>query len=375
MDHLREQAGELLTIGFDGQETDRDLEDLLRRVRPGGIIFFQRNISSAGQFHALVSAVREISSSGPLFLAIDLEGGAVDRFRELTGPLPAASHAARTGSGRELGQLAGRALTTFSLNVDFAPVLDLGADISDPVMGDRCPGRTPAEVIQFARDFLSGLEESSVLGCGKHFPGLGSGIVDSHLTTPVIGKQADALLTEDVEPYRVLAARLPMVMVAHAVYPKLESALAGRESVSDEPPPASLSPRIVRGLLRQEIGFGGLIVCDDLEMGGALEGRSIADAAVGALEAGCDMLLVCRHREHVESVFDAICRRADSNPDFWALVASAAERIRAVKQRLGWERVLSPFDAGKFQALREQIDEFGEKVQRDIARLRTANMG
>jgi beta-N-acetylhexosaminidase len=373
MDSLCEQVGELLTIGFDGQEVDRKIEGLLRRVRPGGIIFFQRNISSAGQFYALVSALREISSAGPLFLAVDLEGGAVDRFRELIAPLPPASHAARTGSGRKLGQLAGRALATFSLNVDFAPVLDLDSSLSQPILQDRCPGRMPAEVIQFAREFLSGLEESSVLGCGKHFPGLGSGVMDSHLTTPVIGKQADDLLSEDVEPYRVLAPRLPMVMVAHAVYPTLENALTVGGKLSGIHVPASLSPRIVRGLLRERLGFSGLIVCDDLEMGGALKGRNIADAAVAALEAGCDMLLVCRHREYVEFVFDTICNVAASDPDFRALVGSAAERIRAVKQRLPWKRVIPILDTGNIQALREQIDEFGEKVHQGIVRLENTN--
>lgn len=357
MTTLRESAGQLLWIGFEADAWNGSLENLLDTVRPGGVIFFQRNIATAEQFGGLVrqcaAFLFERSELRP-FLAVDLEGGKVDRFRELIAPLPAVRHAVQAGMARELGRLAGREVAAFSLNVDFAPVLDIASAESHSVLGSRTAGDSPEVVARFAEEFLGGLAESGILGCGKHFPGLGSGCLDSHLTMPRIEKSAEQLWEHDLLPYRSLAARLPMVMVAHAAYPALEP---------DAALPASLSRRIVTGLLKGKIGFEGLVLSDDLEMGGVLEGRTVGEAAVAAVAAGCDMLLVCRRAEYVQAAFQAIVRRAERDSVFRTTVEQAAEKVIRARQTLLKVPTSQPASIG---ALRTEIRTLTAEIERRL---------
>jgi len=336
MNTLRESAGQVLWIGFETDAWNGQMESLLRAVRPGGVIFFQRNIRTAEQFQNLVGRIAAFlleSSALPPFLAVDLEGGLVDRFRELLAPLPPVRQAVRAGMARELGRIAGREVASFSLNVDFAPVLDVASAESETVLGTRTAGESPTDVARFGEEFLAGLAESGILGCGKHFPGLGSGCLDSHLAMPRIEKGASELWEQDVYPFRALASQLPMVMVAHAAYPGLEAeALPGESLLEDLP--ASLSPQIVSELLKRRIGYEGLVLSDDLEMGGVLEGRTVGEAAVAAIEAGCDMLLVCRRADDVHAAFEAIVRKAEQNAAFRAAAGEAAQKVIRARQEL-----------------------------------------
>ena len=366
MSTLAELAGQLLIVGFEGQDCGSDLSRLLRAVRPGGVVFFQRNLASAEQFHSLVSQVREVLGSPPPFLAIDLEGGTVDRFRELLAPLPSAQEAARAGLARELGEMAGRELAAFSLNVDFAPVLDLASPASQPVLATRTAGASPNQVIQFAERFLAGLDEWQICGCGKHFPGLGAGAKDSHIGMPAIEKAEESLWHEDLLPFRMLSDRLLMIMVAHAWYPELEKALASDPAEVSQPVPASLSRNIVTGLLRERIGYRGLVVCDDLEIGGVLEGRSIEQAAVSAVRAGCDVLLVCRHADNVQRVHAALVREAENRPEFRERLEQSATKIADVSRRYHSDKPQMAF--ANLDVLRRDIRNLAEEVRLRLAR-------
>ncbi|MBI4459369.1 MAG: glycoside hydrolase family 3 protein, partial [Acidobacteria bacterium] len=347
------------------------LEELLREVRPGGVIFFQRNITSLQSFQRLVRQIRDfligLSLPSP-FLAIDQEGGMVDRLRDALAPLPPVREVARAGLAQRAGQIAGRELAALLLNVDFAPVLDLSSPESAEVLGSRTVGPSPQEVIQFAGDFLEGLAEQGVLGCGKHFPGLGCGRVDSHQKMPRIEKEASQMWEEDLLPYRTLASRLPMVMVAHAGYPALEKAYALAPDNSTQPLPASLSPALVSGLLKGRIGYQGLVLSDDLEMGGVLENRSVGEAAVAALWAGCDLLLVCRRAENVREAFQTVLQEATRNPDFCALGEAAAQKVFRAKQTLKIAQSSGknppPVD---WEGLRQEIHQFTAEVQRRLS--------
>ncbi|MBI1956455.1 MAG: glycoside hydrolase family 3 protein [Acidobacteria bacterium] len=364
---LREHLGQLFVIGFEGDSWNPSLEELLQEVRPGGVIFFQRNITTARSFHRLVRQIRDFLAGLSLpvpFLAIDLEGGTVDRLRDVLAPLPPAREVARAGLARPAGQMAGRELAAFSLNVDFAPVLDLASPESAEVLGSRTVGPSSQEVIPFASDFLEGLTEQGIFGCGKHFPGLGSGRVDSHQKMPRIEKEASQMWEEDLLPYRTLASRLPMVMVAHAWYPALEKAYALTPNNSSQPLPASLSPALVSGLLKGRLGYQGLILSDDLEMGGVREGRSIGEAAVAALRAGCDLLLICRRAENVREALETVLQEAACNPDFCALGESAAQKVLRAKQTLKVPGETSSVD---WEGLRQQIHQFTAEVHRRLS--------
>ena len=356
------QVGQLLCIGFEGQQCGAELRSLLTEIRPGGVIFFQRNIASPEQFCTLVADIRDVLKDSRPFLAIDQEGGQVDRFRELLGPLPSAREAAQAGLAFELGDLAGRELAAFGLNVDFAPVLDLGSPQSHTVLGTRTAGDTPQQVIQFAEQFLLGLHGWNILGCGKHFPGLGPGKKDSHIGMPTINKTADLLWEGDLLPFRTLGASnslMTMVMVAHAWYPELEQSFSPGSASAASPTPASLSLNIVSRLLRDRIGFSGLVVCDDLEMGGALEGRTIEDAAVDAVRAGCNLLLICRKASNVERAYTAVIREMERDSEFRRKVSAQSP------SRIGFREPQMSF--ANVEGLRGDVREFGEKVRLRLA--------
>jgi beta-N-acetylhexosaminidase len=364
---LREKLGQLLIVGIDSDGWEQEIEDFLREIQPGGVIFFQRNIKAASEFRRLAQRIREFLKTPP-FLALDQEGGLVDRLRDVLAPLPAARDVARAGLGEEMGRIAGRELAAFSLNVDFAPVLDLGAPESRKILGSRTAGDTPEEVVRFARSFLQGLSQAGVAGCGKHFPGLGSGQKDSHKELPAIEKEERKMWYEDLAPFRELAPELPMIMIAHAYCPGLESSLTPGIEGNAARLPATLSPRIVSDLLKGRMGFQGLALSDDLEMGGVLEGRSMEQAAMAALQAGCDVLLLCGAAAHTRNVFDFLLREANSDPRFRAVVEQAAEKVLLAKEKLGittGNRDAAP-ELLDFDALRQEIAELSAAVERRL---------
>lgn len=365
MNTLRESAGQVLWIGFEGDAWDNAIEKLLRTIRPGGVIFSQRNMTSAERFRNLARRSTEClseCSALPPFLAVDLEGGQVDRFRDLLGPLPSMRQAAQAGMALELGRTAGREAAAFFLNVDFAPVLDVASPESETVLGSRTASGSPAEVAHFGKEFLAGLSESGVLGCGKHFPGLGRGRLDSHLTMPRIEGDVPRFWDHDLFPFRVLTQQLPMVMVAHAAYPGLESEGSGGEKAAPALP-ASISQRIVSDLLKRKIGYQGLVLSDDLEMGGVLEGRSVGDAAVKAIDAGCEMLLVCRCVDYVHEAFEALVCRAERDRTFRLALDQAAQKIIRYRRELPPASNLPP----NCSALREEIQELAAEIKQRLS--------
>ncbi|MBI2819116.1 MAG: glycoside hydrolase family 3 protein [Acidobacteria bacterium] len=364
MKELIKKVGQMLCMGFEGQECGPELRSLLKEVQPGGIIFFQRNIATEEQFRRLVSDIRDVLKDSRPFLAIDQEGGQVDRFHELLGALPSAREAAQAGLSFELGDLAGRELAAFGLNVDFAPVLDLGSPESRSILGTRTAGDTSHEVIRFALDFLRGLSGWNIIACGKHFPGLGAGKKDSHIGMPVIEKSEQELWGTDLRPYIPTIIRYPMIMVAHAWYPPLERALAPNAASADRPLPASLSPNIIQNLLRRQIGHMGLVVSDDLEMGGVLEGRTIEEAAVDAVGAGCEVLLVCRHADHVQRMNAALRRELEDDLGFREQVSQAAERIRFEKEKEAFKQDEWGGRFADLEKLRSDISLFGEDIRK-----------
>lgn len=376
-----EQLGQLTIVGLDEDRLGAESEQFVGRVRPGGIIFFQRNIKTAPKFRRLVEQVRACCETPP-FLALDLEGGSVDRLRDVLAPLPAVRDVAQTGMGEMLGRIAGRELAAFSLNVDFAPVLDLTSASSRQVMGSRTAGESPDEVVGFARNFLTGLTESGILGCGKHFPGLGGGTEDSHKELPVVEKDEARMWEEDLKPFRELASELPMIMAAHVFCPLLERSM-GSVGQAGEQLPSTLSRGIVTRLLKERIGYKGLVVCDDLEMRGVLQGRTMAQAAVMALKAGCDMLLLCGAESNTQIVVDAVLSEVESDSALQGLVEQAAQKVLDAKEKLGI--VARSFNSDQsrnrkgavtqpgatpalpdFESLRQEIQQFSAEVRKRL---------
>ena len=322
---LRQQAGQLLIMGFDGLEADAHLRTTLNTLQPGGVILFARNIEAPQQIWKLLRDAQS-TTPVPMFLCVDLEGGTVDRLKKVIAPAPAVEDVFQTGNRklwRMHGNILGLESRALGFNTDFAPVFDLGLPPSRSVLTSRTASANPKEVISYARECLRGLKTAKVLGCGKHFPGLGEANLDTHHELPVIYKPWKNIWAEDLLPYRELHRQIPFVMVAHASYPE----------VTRDTMPASLSRRWMKDILRDKIGFRNLIISDDLEMGGVLAVGPIEEVAVETLRAGADMFLICHNQELVWRGYEAVLREAERDRKFAVHVQQAAKRVLALKKR------------------------------------------
>lgn len=355
---LTRQVGQLLIMGFDGLAVDSHLRTILSTLQPGGVILFARNIEEPGQTWKLLRD-SQATTAVPMFLCVDLEGGTVDRLKKVIAPAPAAKDVFATGESklfRMHGNILGLESRALGFNTDFAPVLDLGFEASRSVLTSRTASQDPRQVIAYAREFLAGLKAAHVLGSGKHFPGLGEADLDTHHELPKIEKPLKKMWAEDLLPYRELRNQLPFVMVAHACYPQIT-----KDNV-----PASLSSKWIGEILRRKIGYRGLILSDDLEMGGVLAAGSIEQVAVATLRAGADMFLVCRNLELVWRAFEAVLREAERDRKFRAQVERAAAHVLAFKKR---STALKGFAAEpKAKAigkLKQILEEFSQLVGTD----------
>jgi beta-N-acetylhexosaminidase len=368
---LRRAAGSLLVVGLSGAELTGLESAWLRLVRPAGIILFRRNIVDAGQTRALLDDATKLSARHSL-RCVDVEGGAVDRLRDALAPMPSARAVARAASAgdsrspgsqnrdlghtyslaRRHGELVARGISAFGFNTTLAPVLDLALPESAQVMGTRVAAATADGVVHYARAFLAGLKVHGVVGCGKHFPGLGGGVLDSHLETPSIRRAWGDLWREDMAPYRELSDELPIIMVNHAAYPDTRG--------GDRP--ATASSYWVETVLRKRIGYRGIIFSDDMEMGGILKFLPMEEAAIAAIRAGMDLLEICHSPELILRAYEALIAEAERSKVFRMQLlerAASAARKRAKLFAGGASAALS---TRRFEALRAEILRFGATI-------------
>jgi len=345
-------------VGFDGTEVSPALASQLERIQPAGVILFARNIVGAEQTYKLLRGCQQ-HVSAPLFRCVDLEGGKVDRLRNVLGPAPSAAEVFASGDRklfRQHGRVIGSNCRALGFNVDFAPALDLAFEASRTVMNSRLVSEDPKETTVYVREFLAGLAAAGVLGNGKHFPGLGEGKLDSHHSLPVIDKPWKKLWEQDLVPYRTLRSQLPFIMISHAAYP----------AVTGDSTPASLSKKWITEILRKKIAYRGLIVSDDLEMGGVLSAAPIEQAAVGHIRAGGDLCLICHKEEFVTRAYEELTRTAEADRAFARRVAESAGRITAFKKKnkqlARWAAAPS---AETVQRLSRRLWEFSEQVRLD----------
>ena len=341
-----QQAGQLLVVGIHGTSLDVTLRSQIQSVAPAGIILFARNLVDATQVAALC---RDLYAALPVppFLAIDQEGGRVNRLKGIFPLIPPnlalATHPEPESRVRQHARQTGRGLRQLGFNLNFAPVLDLSESDDPNGIGDRAYGSNPEKVTSLGKIFLTAQEEEGVLGCGKHFPGLGGGTVDSHLSLPVIPRSADQIWSEDLLPYRRLKDVMPMVMVGHAYYPALQGKV---------PHPATLAEAVVRRLLRERVDFRGIILTDDLEMGAVDQKKSAGEVVLEAMQAGNDLAMYCKSWEKIEEAHFTLTRALRSGSLPRARVEDSLARILALKERFKPAASLPPFDARGFEEVR-----------------------
>src|SRR5262245_44622754 len=363
---LEQQVGQFLFIGLPGLELDHESRALIEYVKPGGVIIFGRNVAGPEQLRALIDSVREILPTPPL-VGIDQEGGLVDRLRRIFTPMPSARTIRQHGdlaAARALGRITGEVLRMLGFNMNFAPVMSIMTEDRDLLSNglySRSFGRSPGEVLGYTTVYMRGLQETGLLACLKHFPGIGAGEVDSHEEMPVVQLSHDDLIAQDLAPYIELFQRrddrVRCVMVSHGGFPNIDI----REEVTGGLlEPASLNYNIVTKLLREELGYKHLVVTDDLEMGAIARHCEIEDAVVRAFKAGEDMLLICAHPDIIRRGYNALLKAVRDGEIPKQRFEESLERIARTKSIV--EPPL-PLDLERLKTLAKEVEELNAKLK------------
>jgi beta-N-acetylhexosaminidase len=355
---VAERVGQLFFIGIPGPELDAATKELIEEVKPGGICLFARNIRDAAQTRELLDALRGYLGYEPL-LSVDQEGGTVDRLRRIMTPMPSASQIKTADEAAEFGSIVAETLRLLGFNMDFAPVVDVvderRSQISKGLAG-RTFGHSKEDVTKLAGAFLDALQAGGIVGCLKHFPGLGGAGIDSHEDLPQIAV-SDAELTEtDLFPYKTLIAngKARSVMAAHAAFPNLALQETGQNG---KLLPSSLSYNFVTTLLRGELAFDGLVITDDLEMGAIIKNYGIGDASKMAIKAGVDMLAICAGADAIRNGFHTVLKAA--NEGELDSIDRSVERISNLRKDLSPPL---PFDLGRLDVLSSRTAELKNRL-------------
>lgn len=340
---MRDDIGQLIWVGFDGQESPAELRRELAAGTYGASIVFARNLVGGGKdasgqrvpvdlerVIALNETLRVAAPDGtPALVAVDQEGGTVQRVREPATVWPPMMAHDRLAAPRDVemaravGEALGREVLAMGFDVDFAPVLDVHTNEANPVIGARAFGTTPEAVARRALAFAEGMAAAGVLTCGKHFPGHGDTHLDSHLALPRIDHGLERLHRIELAPFAAaVKAGLPMFMTAHVVFGALDPAR-----------PATMSPVVITELLRKELGYQGVIVSDDLDMKAVADHYGVAEAAVAAVRAGCDVLLLCHDLGNRDAAERGLAVAAEVDSELRRQIGAAAERVREMKRR------------------------------------------
>jgi beta-N-acetylhexosaminidase len=348
----------LLVVGITGTELTSLERAWLRLVRPAGVILFRRNISDAEQTRALLDEATGFCANHSVRY-VDVEGGTVNRLRDALASLPsaqavgtAARQSGKARLAREFGELIARAVRAFGFNTTLAPVVDLALSESAEVMGTRAVSANSTEVIQFAREFMAGLAAHGVIACGKHFPGLGGAAGDTHIVTPEIARPWQEVWNADLAPYRELHAAMPIIMTNHAAYPRTP----GKNM------PASASRFWITTVLRRRIGYEGIILSDDLEMGGILKFLPIDEAGVAAIRAGSDLVEICHSAELILRTYEALLSEAERSAAFRRLLLKRARESAHKRAHVYAAGIPPAVSATQLEALRDEILRFRDTV-------------
>jgi beta-N-acetylhexosaminidase len=373
----KENVASPLWVGFEGTGLPAETARQLARGMAGGVVLFARNIESPAQVRALCREIRSAAGRGnPLpLIAVDQEGGRVERFRDppYTRFPPARACSRFCCHGEEaagmFGAAVGEELRAAGVDVDFAPVLDVDTNPHNPVIGDRAFSDDPEEAASLGLAFALGLLSKGILPVAKHFPGHGDTSADSHKELPVVRAGRETLRRRELLPFRrAVRAGIPGIMTAHVVYPALDRSL-----------PATLSAKILTGLLRGKMRFGGTIFSDALEMKAISERRGMGEAAVLAVRAGCDVALVCRGEDLQAEAFERLERECRDEASFRRALSAAARRSGRLRAWAAAEGRCRPNPRATGSARHRELSAFLWKRWADTGRTspdgRSGNIG
>jgi beta-N-acetylhexosaminidase len=341
------ETGQLLIGSFHGVSVPPEWRSLAREFDLGGAILFSRNVEAPEQVAELSGDIEALGREMPLWVSVDQEGGRVARLKEPFTRWPPMAVLGRSRSdalAERFARALARELAAVGITLDYAPVLDIHTNPKNPVIGDRALAERADEVARLGRVIIRTLQSEGVAACGKHFPGHGDTSTDSHFELPLVEHPPDRLRAVEFEPFRAaVREQVAFIMTAHVLVPAL-----------DAERPASLSPLIVQALLRDELGFGGVILSDDLEMKAVSARIPVPDAAVQAIQAGCDGLLVCSGDVDLQAAtLERLVRAIESGEIPRKRFDDAVKRLRRAKER--FLAVQRPKTSARLQQLRSVL--------------------
>jgi len=348
---LAEKIGQMIIGGFDGTSVTTDTADLINQYKLGGLILFGTNVKSDTQLVNLTNGLKTANSKNkvPLFISLDQEGGRVNRMPATIINTPRARAIGQTNNEKyayNIGNVIAKELTSFGFNVDFAPVLDIQSNPKNTVIGDRSFGSNSSIVSKQGVAMMRGIRSGNIIPVVKHFPGHGDTSTDSHLDLPVVNKDIASLNKLELLPFQnAFKNQANMVMVAHILMKKLDSSY-----------PASMSKTVITGLLRKQLGFKGVVITDDMTMGAITKHYNLKDAAVRAVNAGSDMILVGHGKENVSTVYNGLYEAAKNHTINEDTINKSVYRILSLKRKYNLtNNHVSPVNIKKLNAQIEKV--------------------
>ena len=319
-------AGQRLMVGFDGTGLDDDLKFLIGDIKAGGLILFAVNLVTPDQIKDLCLAVQEYAKQcgqPPLFIAIDQEGGRVARLKEPFTQFPGNPHMRHEADAEHFAEVTAAELNQVGINMNMAPVMDVAPEDSDSIMAQRAFGGDPDWVARLGLKVIEHLQHNNIMAVAKHFPGIGRTILDSHLDLPVLKDDLAAIERFDLIPFEACIQHgVCGIMLSHIFYPEL-----------DDQWPASLSKHIAHDLLRRRMGYEGLVMTDDLDMGAIIKHFNIQVSIQQILAADIDLALICHKGPHIEIAFEQVVKDITDSAEMKARGIESAKRIMGLKRK------------------------------------------
>lgn len=326
---LEEKIGQMFIVGFDGTKVDGNLKELISEYHVGGVIHFSRNIDSRDQLLELNNELKEISriNSVPMFLGVDEEGGRVSRLPFGNTEIPPNKEIGKQDNielSYKLGSIIGNELDAFGFNLNFAPVLDIHSNPENTVIGDRSYGDNADLVSRMGVAAMQGIRDTGVVPVVKHFPGHGDTKVDSHVGLPIVNKTKEELYQLELKPFQsAIEKNVDMMMVAHIQYPNIDK----------EKKPATLSKEIITNLLREEMGYNGVVITDDMQMGAITENFGLEKATLESIKAGVDIVLICNDYEKEKKAIQVVREAVKSGDISEERINESVKRILLLKNK------------------------------------------
>lgn len=346
---LEEKVGQMIFAGIKGKVMTNETEKIISTHQVGGIILFKDNLKKANQSVTLLNAIKQENSNNkvPLFLGIDEEGGRISRLPELT-KLPTNEEIGFRNDASfsySIGKLLGKQLSAFGFNLDFAPVLDINSNPENPIIGDRSFGKDAQKVSELGIQTMEGIQSEQVIPVIKHFPGHGDTAIDSHKELPIIQKSLKDLQGLELIPFKkAINQGTEVVMTGHILLPKIDPTY-----------PASLSEKIIKGILRKQLGYEGIIITDDMTMKAIVNTFEIGEAAVSAVKAGNDIVLVAHDYANVIKAKDAILQAVKTGEISEQRIDESVNRILSIKKKYNLSN--TQLDGVNIQELNQSINE------------------